>query len=215
MHVLNVILIMLITLFIAYTTRDLQKENRFIPALMLGAAALIFTMAMITIYPDTVPSSASKRYVHPDERVHMVAAEYYRHHYLPPPIESEQIASTFSIYGKTRLASRELYYPMVGYLSRLLEPLKNALSTDIRLITLWFFVMMTIMAAALPGFRPIAAPLLISPQVWYLYSYANSDGFALFVATVAAYQAACNTSTLNKLLTEDKPKWLWFHALWL
>lgn len=215
LHLVNITLILLITAAVSRTCGGYQRRLKFVPVMMLIAAALIFTMAMVSKYSHIDANGEVRGFVHPDENVHVDGVSYYRQYLLPPPIDAEVVADTFSVYGKTRLASRELYYPVAGYLSRLLQPLKNALSTDVRLIMMMFFMAMVVAATALPGFRPFAAPLLLSPQIWYLYSYANSDGFALLLSTVAAYQAACKDSTFNRLLTEEKPAWLWLHVLWL
>ena len=215
LHLANVLLIFFATAVFARTCGGLQQDLKFVPILMLIATALILTMAMVSNGFDQDSKVHARLYVHPDEKVHVDAINYYRHHLLPPPIDAEVVANTFSIYGKTRLATLEPYYPVAGYLSRLLLPLKNSLSTDSRLITVSLFVFLGLMTMAIPAFRPIAVPLLVSPQIWYLFSYANSDAFALFLSSIVAFQAVYAGSAFNRVLTEKKPKWLWLHIVWI
>jgi hypothetical protein len=140
--------------------------------------------------------------VHPDERVHMDAVTYYGDNWLPPSIEDPAIAHTFSDYGKSRLSSYEIFYPLAGYITRLLEPLHISGIFSARLFNLALLAGLLLFALARPEFRPFALLLLISSQVWYLFSYVNSDALALTLALVISYQAAYSQSMLNRYLTE-------------
>lgn len=46
------------------------------------------------------------------------------------------------------------------------------------------------------------AVLLVSPQLWYVFSYCNSDAFALFAATIAGWQVVDKNSLLNRYLSD-------------
>lgn len=49
-----------------------------------------------------------------------------------------------------------------------------------------------------------AIPLLISPQLWYLFSYCNSDAFALFISFVIACQLIDRQSLLHRYLKGEE-----------
>ncbi len=213
-HVFTVLAIVFGTMLAGRALAGLGQELRFVPALLLIAVILALTMAAISKHYWLHPNGTARLFVHPDEEAHVAAVEYYRDHWLPPAIDDPAIADSFSVYGYTRLASYELYYPIAGYLTRLLVPLRQAFMWDARLVSVLLFALMAFFAWRYTSFRPFAAPLLISPQIWYLYSYTNSDGFALFLATMMAWQAADRESVLNRMLTEPaRPHW--FPMTWL
>lgn len=214
-HLAVLLTIMIASVLISKTLGGVQKDLDFVPVLMVVALSLAFIMAVVSKHFWLHPNGTSRIFVHPDEEAHVEAVDYYRQHLLPPPLDSEEIRSSYSVYGYTRLASYELYYPIAGYLTRLLEPFKKAPIWDARLVSVLLFALLTLFASLHQPFRPFVVPLLVTPQVWYLFSYSNSDGFALLLATIAAYQAAYKGSTLNRVLSEKKIGNLWFHLGWL
>ena len=58
-----------------------------------------------------------------------------------------------------------------------------------------------------------ALPLLISAQTWYVFSYVNSEGFAIIVSTIISYQVAFKESALNKLLRETESQYIWLRYI--
>jgi uncharacterized membrane protein len=44
------------------------------------------------------------------------------------------------------------------------------------------------------------SPLLLAPQIWYIFSYFNGDAFPLFLATLIGYQTAVPDSLFNRYL---------------
>ncbi len=214
-HLLVLLSILLVSALVSRVLHPLQKELKYVPVLMVVALSLAFIMAVISKHYWLHPNGSSRIFVHPDEEAHVEAIAYYRDHLLPPPLDAEEIRSSYSVYGYTRLASFELYYPIAGYVTRLLMPFKQAFTYDARLFSVFLFALLSLYAYRHPAFRPFALPFLITPQVWYLFSYSNSDGFALCLATISAYQAAYKGSTLNRVLTEKNFPNLSLHILWL
>lgn len=100
-------LIFLIGIFLRSVVA-LNENNDFIPYLMLFAAAVSMIMAII-----------SRENAHPDEYVHLNAAAYYEHHWLPPPVCTPGTEDTYSVYGISRLNSLEIVYLIAGKFSRL------------------------------------------------------------------------------------------------
>jgi hypothetical protein len=58
--------------------------------------------------------------------------------------------------------------------------------------------------------RWMAATLLISPQLWYVFSYCNSDAFALLISIVCCALVADRSSRFNRyLLSGEGSRWFW------
>ncbi len=196
--VLNIVLIFALSLGLAVMFR-LASPGRFdhlafVPVCLLVALVLVIAMASITSFN-----------VHPDEKVHFRALNYYSSHFLPPSLSDPELAKTFSDYGRSRLGSYQLYYPLSGYFVRLLEPLQlpNLLSS--RLFGILLLLSLLLLSFRYTAYRCFTLPLLVTPQAWYLFSYANSDGFSLFIAVMMSYQVAVKQSLLNRFLTDPAP----------
>ena len=180
---------------------QLFRGQMFVPACLLMILLLVTTMASIT-----------GEDVHPDETVHTRAAQYYSEHLLPPPVESRDIQHTFSVYGYSRLTSMEVYYQLAGYFSRIVEPLKLSPLFSVRVFGIAMIAFLFLFALKQPDFRCFLLPFITSAQAWYLFSYANSDSFALFLSLIMAYQVAVRDSTFNRFLTVGDLPWFWLQA---
>ena len=197
-HVVSLALIVLLVGLMRKPAQRLYRNHAFVPASLLIILILVTAMAVITTLN-----------VHPDEVVHYKAVDYYSDHILPPAIDSTEAADSFSGYGYSRLGNFESYYPLAGYFSFLLKPFQLDDVTASRMFGLLMLLILVLLAVCKPEFRIFALPLLISAQTWYLFSYANSDGFALFAATLASYQAACEKSMLNRFLSQKRVDGYW------
>lgn len=161
----------------------------FVPYLIFFVLALTTTMAVIT-----------KNNRHPDEYVHVAAAQYYRDHVAPPQIGSEVIKDSYSVYGFSRLHTGEIAYLVAGTYLRLLEPFhinKYQAARSFNLLLLFILFVLTLKREA---FRIFMLPVLISPQVWYVFSYFNSDAFALFITLLACYVVVNPQSIFHKYI---------------
>lgn len=154
--------------------------------------ALILTMAVVT-----------KSNHHPDEVVHLAAAEYYETHWLPPPVESPEIRNTYSAYGMSRLNTMEVSYFFAGKFGRILELFQIDPTLSFRLFNVTLFGILVVLTLGSPPFRLLFLPLLMSPQIWYLFSYMNSDAFSLFVVVLAGWQLVVDDSALNRFLEQN------------
>ncbi|WP_163340055.1 hypothetical protein [Desulfopila sp. IMCC35008] len=183
-----------------YTLGFLATDFLFVPVFLSVVLVLVATMAFV-----------SRGNVHPDEYVHAGAAQYYKSNWLPPHILSEEISCTYSPYGVSRLNADEIYYLVAGKVAFLTEPFFHDKYKNERMfgvITLFFLVLYTL--KSVPA-RVVALPLLLSPQIWYLFSYCNSGFFALTLAFVAGCQVVRKESMLNRyLFTRDEQTPLWY-----
>src|SRR5262249_16704993 len=133
---------------------------------------------------------------------HRAAARYYIDHWLPPKAGDPATLDTYSNYGLSYLNETDFPYLFAGKFAALLAPV---VSNDLA-----FRLFDVVLLAILPPFcrmGPAAflifSPLLLSPQIWYIFSYFNGDAFALFLAVLIAYQVAAPGSQFNANL--DSP----------
>ena len=187
-------------------SRFIAEGNAATPLCLAAALALIVAMASI-----------SKSSAHPDEGAHIRAGDYYRDHILPPQVGDDRIRDTYSVYGVSRLHSGEIAYFFLGKFARLFHALALPSYMAQRYFNVTLWAVLLALAFACSEFRPLTAPLLISPQIWYIFSYANSEAFAVFVMILAAYQVAAKQSTWNRLLDAgvDPARPGRFALLWL
>lgn len=179
----------------------LPKRQSFTPSaflkLSLGAAVLLsLTMALWSKFDR-----------HPDEVHHFEAAKYYVDHSLPPEIGDPDVRTSYSVYGVSYLNYQWAEYFAVGKFMLLVSPVLGDQLTAARLFSVFLFfglaAFFTYRAGSDEDALILPCVLLVSPQIWYVFSYVNNDAFALFVSVVAAYQLGQPTSRLNGFLQSD------------
>lgn len=178
-----------------FSTENFRREENCIPLFFVTAFALIVVMAAITV-----------ENVHPDEYVHLDAAEYYKDNFLPPAVDDPAIHHSYSVYGVSRLNGHEISYFFTGKLSNLLQSFHLPEYLSLRAFNVLLFFLLLLYILQIPGARIMAVPLLISPQIWYLFSYCNSDAFGLVVAFIVSCQFALPHSMLNSCLLDTTQK---------
>ncbi len=215
-----------------YQLPPLQSENiamgqliRLVALVLLAfmvvlASGTIFTDSRFVIYSGlivltliVVMASLSNYNKHPDEAVHVSAANYYIDHNLPPEIGDPAVAHTYSIYGFSRLNSGEISYFFAGKFAKLMKPLQIPDYLVLRYFNVTLFSFLLLFAAYKKPFRILFIPLLLSPQIWYIFSYFNSEGFAMVVILLIAYQMVVPESAWNRLLTSDGTRCSWWEVL--
>lgn len=169
----------------------LNEQFAYVPMLLFGILLLI-----------TVIACTTRDSYHPDEGVHAAAAAYYIDHWKPPVVEDETIRHTYSVYGSSRLNSGEIYYFIAGKFAKLLEVLPLDGHLPYRLFNVFLFSLIFLRTLLTPQTRLLAIPFLISPQLWYAFSYCTSDAFALFIAFGAGCQVLVDDSFFNNYLRD-------------
>ena len=123
---------------------------------------------------------------HPDEIYHLGAGRYYLTHWLPPRITEAELLPSLSAYGFTYLGDSDVTYFLAGKLAHLL----SFATLDERLCFRAFnLVLFGALIARYAVCREVFSPLvvlLITPQVWYVFSYFNNDALPLFLALLVA-----------------------------
>ncbi len=176
--------------FIIYrAAHNLAKDYSYVPVCLVVVLALAATMAV-----------TSKNNGHPDEFVHVAAVEYYKNNWLPPAVDDESIQDSYSPYGVSRLHTNEIYYFVAGKFAKFTEPFFINDYIPCRMFNVFLLLIIVLYTTQVAEARIMALPLLISPQIWYLYSYCNSDGFSLTVAFFAACQLMLTNSMFNRFL---------------
>jgi len=170
-----------------------------VATMLWGAVALALTMAVVS----AINYEPLRWFGPPDEYQHRAAARYYIDHWLPPKAGEAATLDTYSNYGLSYLNETDFPYLFAGKFAALLAPVVSNHDLAFRL----FDVLLLGILAAFCGMRPAAflifSPLLLSPQIWYIFSYFNGDAFALFLAMLIAYQVAAPGSLFNANL--DSP----------
>ena len=160
--------------------------RRLAPVLSRDYQFVVYGMLIILV-SAVVMSHMSQRNVHPDEYVHIKAAQFYADHWLPVAACEVDSQFTYSVYGASRLNSNEIYYYFAGRILHWLTPLPAPDYLKLRYVNLALLVMLLIAAIRLVNFRLFALPLLFSPQLWYAFSYVNSEAMAITVAMFSLY----------------------------
>jgi len=196
--IVGCILISTVILLVYSATHHLGFAFRYIPVLLFAVFLFAATMALI-----------SERNVHPDEYVHIAAARYYQEHWLPPAIGDPAVADTYSVYGVSRLNTNEISYLFCGKIAKSIAPLGLSEHSASRVFNLLLLGLILLFTLRVPDSRLVAVPLLLSPQVWYLFSYCNSDAFAITVAFFAGCQVVVQDSALNRFLARREGLGQW------
>ncbi len=144
---------------------------------------------------------------HPDEIHHFEAAGYYKTHFIPPEIGDPSVRNSYSVYGISYLNYHWAEYFYAGKFALLISPLITDELIAVRLSNVFLFFCLTaffVYKARKDSQSLIfVAFLLITPQVWYVFGYANNDAFALFVSLITAYQIGDEKSIFNKFLESE------------
>lgn len=181
--------IVLLSLVLVFHLQAYFNRYQFVCAMALVVFSLIVVMAGISRYN-----------VHPDEGVHVQAAKYYQQHNLPPRVGDSDILHTYSKYGVSRLHSAEIAYFVAGKFAWLLQPLQLPSYLALRFFNVSLFGILVLLAVKHVPYRLLLIPLLLSPQVWYIFSYFNSEAFGLFIILLTSYQVVETDSAWNRLL---------------
>ncbi len=189
-------LCLVITLIYLTIKQSTLRKLNHIPVLMVVVLLLVLVMAVI-----------SKRNVHPDEFVHIYASQYYQDHWMPPEIDDPAIRHTYSPYGTSRLNNSEISYLFAGKFGQLISFLNVKPYWLFRFFNIFLFGCILLYVIKNSTVRPVAVPLLISPQIWYVFSYSNSDAFALFVTFLVSAQLVAPDSIFNRFIKQRQSRY--------
>jgi hypothetical protein len=154
---------------------------------------LILAMALVT-----------KFNAHPDEYLHFETARYFINHWWPAALNDPVIAPTFSHYGFSYMHDLDASYLLMGKFIALFQGWLATPEIAARLFNVLLFVLLGGSVARRLGTSLAPFLLLISPQIWYVFSYVNGDAWALFVAMFIVIQLADQKSALHSYLESKR-----------
>ncbi len=161
---------------------------------------VIFGMLIILTLAATM-ASISKYNTHPDEMVHYAAAKFYIENTIPPAVGDDRAEGTYSPYGFSRLYSGELAYFFAGKFAKFIEPLNIPNYLAFRYFNIVLFALLFIAACFNLTWRFLLVPIFLFPQIWYIFSYWNSDALALFFTLCSVWQLIAKESSWNQLIS--------------
>jgi hypothetical protein len=171
------------------------------PMLVLALLALGLCSAMAMFSPT------DGRSLHPDERLHEADARYFQRHWTPPRMDAPDLAPSFttSPYGVTYLSEWNVVYLFAGKASRLFRELGMNEKLSFRAFNVAVFALMLVGLVATGAPRGSYIPLLITPQLWYVFSYFNGDALPFALGMVACVVALMPDGPLQRFLQRRGP----------
>lgn len=157
---------------------QLGADGRYL-RLTLVAWGLILSLACMAITSHSVS---------PDEGLHEADATYFNTHWSPPNLQSADMQEAYiaSPYGVSYLAEWNVTYLLAGKFGSVLDSLGVAPRTAYRLYQAVLFGALIGLLLLLRLPQAVSIPLIVTPQLWYLFSYMNGDALpfaAAFLAT--------------------------------
>lgn len=139
-------------------------------------------------------------YSHPDEDVSKAAVDYYVNHWKPADIRSAEVADSFSAYGHSRLSEVTVYYFLAGKAAWLAKNILG-LNKYYRTFNVLLFAIMVGMYCKKGKKNACLFFMLgLTPQIWYLFSYATSDAWDYFLSFLILYQLTVEESLFQKAM---------------
>lgn len=169
-----------------------------------GGARVLVPLLALVILLCALTAIRSPLDSHPDELFHVEAAAYYVDNWLPPAVGDPRAAKSYSQYGYSYLDELDLVYIFAGKLGALLSPMAAEPYLAFRAFNLLLLTALLAIAVRFPPYQAIFLLLLVSPQVWYVFSYFNGDALPLFLALLIAGQLALPGSRLRAFLDEPR-----------
>ena len=170
---------------------QLLTFQRLVAGGMSLAAGLILAMTAI---------STTRVSVHPDEFSHLQAYEYYLDHVLPPAVKDPATVSSTSVWGFSYLFELDVVYDIAAHATTAVRAWAGNNLTAARMFQVTLWAILCVLAICRLRWSIVLCVTLLSPQIWYVFSYWNADAFALFLALVAACLIADKSSGLHTFL---------------
>lgn len=190
-------LLLLSILLCAVLTLCLSRPASAMAPWLLVPLVLIAAMATTT---------TTARSIHPDEHSHVFSARYYLSNWLPPGAEDERIEETYTPYGTSYLNELDVVY----FFAAKASSAWSHLTLDEAMALRWFNVMLFAVLIAFSWrsrqLWPGSALLLMTPQIWYVFSYFNGDAFSLFLSFLLVFLCAAPASRVSSFIESGRER---------
>jgi hypothetical protein len=195
-----------LVLFFAWLVFRQISLQRLVAIGMGLAAGLILALLVVT---DTKTSA------HPDEHSHLAAYQYYVGHILPPAMEDPATIPSTSVWGYSYLFELDVVYELAAKMTAPLRAWTSDSQLSSRLFQFGMWLVLCVLAACRRNWALTLGVALLSPQIWYVFSYFNADAFPLFLSLIAAGLIADESNGLHRFLRagDRRGPGLWFAAV--
>lgn len=177
----------------AWAARNATRTQLLLTA--CGGAAFLLSLVMALM-------STTAESVHPDEALHWADATYFASHWLPPRLDDPALLPSLasSPYGISYLFKWNVGYFFAGKVGAV----ASAWGIDPRLgFRMFNLGLLLVTMAALARYLPrtmAPAVMLLTPQLWYVFSYFNGDAFPLAASLIAMAVAVSPRQEVQRFL---------------
>ncbi len=157
-----------------------MRIQRALAAVLL--AELLASVVLVFLMAARSPIDA-----HPDEMLHLLAGRYFQTHWLPPPVGAPETAESYSRWGFSYLDMGDVVYWRLGKAAAAGVLLGATPPVAMRSLQVLLYVVLVVWCLARARtFGPALGFLLLTPQLWYVFSYINGDAlpFLLFTGLI-------------------------------
>jgi len=180
-----------------------------------GRVAMLASVAALALAVQV----ASRIDAHPDQDHHARAASYYVDHWLPPAIEDPGLPRYLHpLYGLSYIETTppQIAYFVAAKLVRLVSSDLGAEGWTRNLQAVaWLVLLLVCVSVALrPGADPAyALALVLTPQLWYVFSYFNGDGMPFAAAFLVALELGSPRSLSRQFFAAETTRGAWRKGL--
>jgi hypothetical protein len=164
----------------------------------MGWSMMAFLAFGLILALATVSTTATS--IHPDDRFHTAALNYYLENLLPPGLADPALTRTISLHGFSYLFELDVVYPIAGRVLSVLGVTEVTSTSAARFFnaSLWLVLIATALRFRAASIGLIV--LLMTPQVWYIFGYFNADALPLALSAMAAVVVSAENSSVNRFL---------------
>lgn len=158
-----------------------EKSDRVYKLFSWLSIAIVIAVFVMSLFSIT--------YGHPDEDETRGSMDYYLTHWGLPDFDDISLQNAYSNYGTIRLAERSFYYILAGKFGWICKNIFH-ISAYYRMFNVLLLVLL-VAWILIKGRKDkwMFAFLFATPQLWYLFSYATSDAWDIFIGFFVVTEA--------------------------
>lgn len=158
-----------------------EKSDRVYKLFSWLSIAIVIAVFVMSLFSIT--------YGHPDEDETRGSIDYYLTHWGLPDFDDISLQNAYSNYDTIRLAERSFYYILAGKFGWICKNIFH-ISAYYRMFNVLLLVLL-VAWILIKGRKDkwMFAFLFATPQLWYLFSYATSDAWDIFIGFFVVTEA--------------------------
>lgn len=183
-----------------------EKSDRIYKLFSWLSIAIVIAVFVMSLFSIT--------YGHPDEDETRGSIDYYLTHWGLPDFDDVSLQNAYSNYGTIRLVERSFYYILAGKFGWICKNIFH-ISAYYRMFNVLLLVLLVAWILA-KGRKDkwMFAFLFATPQLWYLFSYATSDAWDIFIGFFVVTEAIREDGLIAGVWKEDF-SWRQFGGMFL